>query len=337
MASKLASLLVLSVLAAACSASTTDAKDEVTDETSDELSVKNLRIVGSLDYGQTSARVTYAQPRYTAFKFAGNAGDDVDVWVRSTNGDPVTYILDNDFKVLAKNDDASATDTSSHVKLKLPANASATHYVIVRDYYRAPMSFKVELKGTTDFVSGCNVDADCVKVSKVCCDNLGQWTAVRANAEQAFEDSLACPAPLMCPMIMSKPDYAMAECNRGTHKCELVQPRDIACGGFVVAGTEHACPAGYQCKSSEPTGDLPGKCVQSCGGFAGFSCHDPNDECVDDPTDSCDPQSGGADCGGICQPKPAQPSDCRKSGCGAGKYCSNCWGSYQCIPNGAMC
>lgn len=36
-----------------------------------------------------------------------------------------------------------------------------------------------------------------------------------------------------------------------------------------------------------------------CGGIAGFPCPD-GMECTDDPTDSCDPNNGGADCGGIC-------------------------------------
>jgi hypothetical protein len=36
-----------------------------------------------------------------------------------------------------------------------------------------------------------------------------------------------------------------------------------------------------------------------CGGIAGFQCS-PGLECVDDPSDTCDPDRGGADCGGIC-------------------------------------
>jgi hypothetical protein len=36
-----------------------------------------------------------------------------------------------------------------------------------------------------------------------------------------------------------------------------------------------------------------------CGGIAAFPCPD-NQVCVDNPNDSCDPQNGGADCGGIC-------------------------------------
>lgn len=36
-----------------------------------------------------------------------------------------------------------------------------------------------------------------------------------------------------------------------------------------------------------------------CGGIAGFPCPD-GMQCSDDPEDSCDPNNGGADCGGIC-------------------------------------
>ena len=39
--------------------------------------------------------------------------------------------------------------------------------------------------------------------------------------------------------------------------------------------------------------------AQFCGGIAGITCPD-GYECVDDPNDDCDPDNGGADCGGIC-------------------------------------
>ncbi len=39
-----------------------------------------------------------------------------------------------------------------------------------------------------------------------------------------------------------------------------------------------------------------------CGGIAGIQC-DAGQECVDDPSDSCDPLNGGADCSGMCVPK----------------------------------
>jgi hypothetical protein len=37
-----------------------------------------------------------------------------------------------------------------------------------------------------------------------------------------------------------------------------------------------------------------------CGGIAGIPCAE-GFVCIDDPRDSCDPEQGGADCGGICR------------------------------------
>jgi hypothetical protein len=37
-----------------------------------------------------------------------------------------------------------------------------------------------------------------------------------------------------------------------------------------------------------------------CGGFAGIACPGAG-SCVDDPSDDCDPERGGADCGGVCE------------------------------------
>lgn len=43
-------------------------------------------------------------------------------------------------------------------------------------------------------------------------------------------------------------------------------------------------------------GDKP---RQQCGGLGGLQCAD-GMTCVDDPSDSCDPMQGGADCMGMC-------------------------------------
>jgi hypothetical protein len=344
MTSKLASALSLAFLGSlflvpAC-ASAPQEKEELVESTAQDLSLRDTRIVGSLSYGQTSPSTAYTRtPRYRAYKFSGNTGDEVDIWVKSNSGDPVTFLLDNNWRIIASNDDAPGT-TNSHIKTKLPANASATRYIVVRDYYLDPMTFKVELKGgTADLTAGCNVDADCVKIPAQCCD-LGAYTSVKAGNEAAYRAKLGCSEPTICPAVMPKPTPDMAQCNVGTHKCELVKPKDIACGGFTV--NPHQCPARYSCVYPEPTHDVPGKCRQFCGGIAAFPCDDPAEECVDNPDDSCNPATGGADCGGICMPKvtpppPPPPADCRSTGCAAGRFCSFCWGSFACIPNGAMC
>lgn len=50
----------------------------------------------------------------------------------------------------------------------------------------------------------------------------------------------------------------------------------------------------------EPTVvELRAKPKTPCGGFAGLTCPD-GQTCVDDPSDDCDPDNGGADCVGMC-------------------------------------
>jgi len=302
-----------------------ESKEEAVDEATSDFSVSDTKIAGSLGYGETSALTSYkftGRSRYFAFKFAGNEGDEIDVWVKSSNGDPVTWVLDNDWRVVGKNDDASSSNTNSHVVAKLPKNASATHYIVVRDYWLDPMSFKVTLQGkSADFVSGCNVDDDCVKVEKSCCP-IGKYTGVRSDAVASYQASLGCQANQVCPKIMIRDDHSMAECNKTTHKCEVVLPKDIQCGGFIQGA--HECPAGYNCHLTVGRPDMPGKCAQFCGGIAGFQCSDPNEECVDDPNDGCDPAAGGADCGGMCQAKTSGTGvPCGTTTCAVGDVCCN--------------
>ncbi len=123
---------------------------------------------------------------------------------------------------------------------------------------------------------------------------------------------------------------------------------DIFCGG----------PSTCQPKSSAP---------KFCGGFAQIPCG-ANEECVDDPTDDCDPTKADFDCGGICQPKSAPtnpppscagawldqngvcrtPADgvypdaccagpkCGDAQCGAGEVCCNPLAGI-CTPPGWAC
>ena len=79
-----------------------------------------------------------------------------------------------------------------------------------------------------------------------------------------------------------------------------------SCGGFTAHPQE--CPAGYYCVDRAPNCrqavDCPGVCVDDpsapfCGGPEGLVCPD-GLVCADNTLDSCDPQDGGVDCGGIC-------------------------------------
>jgi hypothetical protein len=78
---------------------------------------------------------------------------------------------------------------------------------------------------------------------------------------------------------------------RFTHRDAVRDCEQDPCAGV-------RCPAGSFCEAVEdraacmPSG-------ASCGGIAGFLCPG-SGRCEDDPTDSCDPRTGGADFGGVC-------------------------------------
>jgi hypothetical protein len=198
-------------LLAACAQPKSPVSDDFQglDAKSDSFSYR-MTIVGSLDYGQTSASTKYTHtPRYRAFKFAGNQGDLVDVWVRSTDGgDAVAWLLDNSFHVVASNDDADDTTFDAHISTTLPANASATHYIVFRDYYTDPAHFTVTLAGGAA-TPACQIDDDCA--------------GFHAGTSET----------------------AVPECNFATNHCEMIEPTAIHCGGFIAH--THSCPANFEC------------------------------------------------------------------------------------------
>ena len=216
----LASLLV--VAACAQKTSVTDDFADIAghDEKSDAFSYR-MKIVGSLDYGQTSTSVLYTStPRYRTFKFGGNAGDNVDVWVHSTDGgDAVAWVLDDTFRVLGGNDDAYSNTFDSHVALTLPASPSITHYIVFRDYDLLTSHYTVALTGTTTGPS-CSLDSECVGIAIA--------------------------------------DGKVPECNATTHTCERVDIAAIHCGGFIM--NAHECPSGYLCRLQPGTPDVGGHC-----------------------------------------------------------------------------
>jgi PrcB C-terminal len=107
-------------------------------------------------------------------------------------------------------------------------------------------------------------------------------------------------------------------------------------------GTE--CPDGQHCELTPvvcikaPCPAIP-ECVDdriTCGGFTGKPCPD-GLTCIDDPSDDCDPNNGGADCGGICVSEP--PIDaCSGVKCEAGTHCEVIGGdAAACVPDPQFC
>ena len=122
------------------------------------------------------------------------------------------------------------------------------------------------------------------------------------------------------------------------HQGECAPPNPGFCGG--IAG--FPCPAGQECVD-DPSDDCdPNNGGADCAGickapFCGGIAGFPCPEglqCIDDPSDDCDPNKGGADCGGICVPPKGDP--CGKTVCGPGTTCCNA-SCGICTPPGRVC
>jgi hypothetical protein len=102
-------------------------------------------------------------------------------------------------------------------------------------------------------------------------------------------------------------------------KCN-VDPRPM-CPMYMVHDTRVA-----QCNVSKKQCEMVAIEDIACGGFVANPHKCPSGY-------SCDVKDAPVDAPGKCE----VANDCRATGCDAGKYCSFCWGSYACIPKGAMC
>jgi len=70
--------------------------------------------------------------------------------------------------------------------------------------------------------------------------------------------------------------------------------------GFAVVASflAAACSASNDGSGGDTGDEQDVKSLAKCGGIAGLACHS-GTTCVDDPSDSCDPEAGGRDCSGV--------------------------------------
>jgi len=123
------------------------------------------------------------------------------------------------------------------------------------------------------------------------------------------DDGVMCDAmPPVCPSGLTPVELNgcwgcgfpnTCSCDDGSMlTCKAPEP---ACTADTVLAVKNGC---YHCVDPMTCGIQNGP--ELCGGFAGWTCPD-GQECVDNPDDDCDPNSGGADCIGICvEPEPEQ-------------------------------
>ena len=101
-----------------------------------------------------------------------------------------------------------------------------------------------------------------------------------------------------CQPVLA-PECAALSCPEG-NDCVVVDgvaecqpPEPNPCAAVL-------CPVDSTCEVVDGAGVCTPPAPPFCGGFAGFACNG-SAQCVDDPSDDCDPENGGADCGGVCE------------------------------------
>ena len=158
------------------------------------------------------------------------------------------------------------------------------------------------------------------------------------NPTAGCSDSVICEAePPSCPANLVPvgndgicwggcgfPDTC--SCDDGSQlTCKMMEP---ACTADTVLAIQAGC---YACVDPMTCGLDPGP--QPCGGFLGLVCED-GLECVDDPSDGCDPDMGGADCPGICV-EPTEPGGCDGPN-PAGCFTTGCPDGLECVMEGCV-
>ncbi|MGI8742680.1 MAG: hypothetical protein ACR2NN_08930 [Bryobacteraceae bacterium] len=99
-----------------------------------------VKIIGPIDYGQTSPAVHYRNPpKYRAFGFNARPGDHVEIWVHARQGSPEAFLTDSAFTSIAGG--------NARFSATIPQDSKpATYYIVFRDMKSNSGNFTVELQ-----------------------------------------------------------------------------------------------------------------------------------------------------------------------------------------------
>ena len=170
-------------------------------------------------------------------------------------------------------------------------------------------------------------------------------------------------APVPVPSCKTCGGIGALKCEEG-QVCESDCDGQPDCAGCCVPASTPPTPAcnwdqcagiaGFKCEEGfdcfiDPTceaaggADCGGCCVKvptqpafcdakvKCGGKQGFECEQKGYVCMDDPSDSCDPATGGADCQGCCVEEVVpEPAYCDAHGPFCGRGFDACKTGYTC-------
>src|SRR6185436_4607511 len=111
--------LLVFLVAAGCSVAKSPVEDDVSAAFAADAKADlptNTKWLGDLDRaGAPQFPVLYTKkPKYRSVGFWGTAGDVYDIWVTSTDGDAIAWLLDFQGQVIDSSDAASADTTAAH-------------------------------------------------------------------------------------------------------------------------------------------------------------------------------------------------------------------------------
>ena len=195
----------------------------------ESISRKDVKLLGSIDYGQTSAPAHLeVSPPYCAYAFNARPGDHIEITVRG-EGTLRAVLTNAEYKKLAGGSAQFAYTFDAH-------SEPGTYYILVFEEHHATSSFTVELerpstsagtpaadaKAVPAYLS-CIVDTDCVAVDRAGCCHNGYKDAVNASQVEVYRTANACQEPHhMCPMFIIL-DKRVARCNTTLKRCEMAK------------------------------------------------------------------------------------------------------------------
>jgi len=199
----------------------------------------------------------------------------------------------------------STTTSRRYIRIELPSND------VIRYEYKLPSIGKLKLRKDTS------------SAWITMAESSDHWCAAASDCETQ---------DIIHPMCVGDFKCEDSSCSYQCGICPIIDCAAPPEGCHYEGGVSSPC-------DKQTCGHLVcGECDPSeCGPQLGM----PNTLCPDGvnysgPTGKCLKQPSGS-CGWEVLSCPDTPADCRTTGCSSGQYCSFCWGSYACIPDGAVC
>jgi hypothetical protein len=152
-------LALLLASAAACSASPVP-DDDVLAGQSALRPMTESELLGELIYGETKDIDYTPAPKYRAFAFEGKENDQIQAQVVSRDAtDPVLWVTDDAWNVIAMNNDVKVTDANAQVMRFLPRTGK--YYLVFREMNAAPRAkFSVSVRKLGALPFDCDPDGE---------------------------------------------------------------------------------------------------------------------------------------------------------------------------------